>query len=176
MAPRRSRLAAACTTFSSMMPAPPSPFTSASRASGAAITSANEPNFASSVLASNPNLTGQRTAPAPSSMTGLTIFAIGFAKGYIAGHSLPIRRLVQSLRRQRENLDAGFGHANRMLELRGERAIARHRRPAVGQDLHMRPAEIDHRLDGEEHAGLEHDALAGPADMHDIRLVMEQPA
>ena len=37
-------------------------------------------------------------------------------------------------------------------------------------------AEIDHRLDGEEHAGLEHDAFAGPADMHDIRLVVEQPA
>src|SRR6516162_4533670 len=137
MAPRRSRLAAACTTFSSVMPAPPSPFTSASRASGAAITSAKEPNFASSVLASgltsqrgsarnnsnvvrqrvgagfaeaaaqafamtvimwrgvgkpaialallfqdetpDPNLTGRRTAPAPSSLTGLTIFAIGFA-------------------------------------------------------------------------------------------------
>ena len=40
----------------------------------------------------------------------------------------------------------------------------------------MRPAEIDHRLDGEEHAGLEHDAFAGPSDMDDIRLVVEQPA
>src|SRR4029077_17136789 len=40
----------------------------------------------------------------------------------------------------------------------------------------MRPAEIDHRLDGEEHAGLEHDTLTRPPDMHDIRLVMEQPA
>src|SRR5207247_6118846 len=47
---------------------------------------------------------------------------------------------------------------------------------AVGQHLHMRPAEIDHRLDGEEHARLEHDALAWTADMYDIRLVVEQPA
>ena len=40
----------------------------------------------------------------------------------------------------------------------------------------MRAAEIDHRLDREEHAGLEHDALAGAADVDDVRLVMEQAA
>src|SRR5262249_53996578 len=33
-----------------------------------------------------------------------------------------------------------------------------------------------HRLDGEEHAGTQHDALARPADVHDVRLVMEQAA
>src|SRR5207253_4542804 len=37
----------------------------------------------------------------------------------------------------------------------------------------MRLAEIDHRLDGEEHAGLQHHAFAGPADMDDVRLVVE---
>src|SRR3954469_7545219 len=37
----------------------------------------------------------------------------------------------------------------------------------------MRLAEIDHRLDGEEHAGLELHALAGAADMDDVRLVVE---
>ena len=42
--------------------------------------------------------------------------------------------------------------------------------------LHVRAAEIDHRLDREEHARLEHDAFAGPADMHDVRLVVEQAA
>src|SRR5665811_1985923 len=40
----------------------------------------------------------------------------------------------------------------------------------------MRAAEIDHRLYREEHARLEHDAFARPADMHDVRLVMEKPA
>src|SRR5260370_5730750 len=40
----------------------------------------------------------------------------------------------------------------------------------------MRLAEIDHRLDGEEHAGLEHHAFAGPADMNDVRLVVEHAA
>ena len=52
-------------------------------------------------------------------------------------------------------------HADRVLELRRQRAVARHRGPAVGQHLHMRAAEIDHRLDGEEHAGPQHDAFAG---------------
>ena len=64
----------------------------------------------------------------------------------------------------------------RVLELGGQRAVAGDRRPAVGQHLHMRAAEIDHRLDGEQHAGLEHHAFAGPADMDDVGLVVEQPA
>src|SRR5258707_11197956 len=63
-----------------------------------------------------------------------------------------------------------------MLELRRQRAVARHRGPAVGQDFDMRLAEIDHRLDGEEHAGFQGDAFAGAADMDDVRLVMEHAA
>src|SRR4051812_42623841 len=74
-------------------------------------------------------------------------------------------RLLAVALRQREDFDTGRGHADRMLELRRQRAIARHRGPAVGQDFYMRLAEIDHRLDGEEHAGLQHHALAGPPDM-----------
>src|SRR5438128_12326875 len=60
-----------------------------------------------------------------------------------------------------------------MLELRRQRTVARHRGPAVRQDFYMRLAEIDHRLDGEEHAGLQHHAFAGPAEMDDVRLVVE---
>jgi len=40
----------------------------------------------------------------------------------------------------------------------------------------MRLAEIDHRLDGEEHAGLQRHAFAGPPDVNDIRFVMEHAA
>src|SRR5437660_12787866 len=40
----------------------------------------------------------------------------------------------------------------------------------------MRLAEIDHRLDCEEHTGLEHNAFAGPADMDDVRLVVKHAA
>src|SRR5207342_1075951 len=82
-------------------------------------------------------------------------------------------RLLGVALRQREDLDAGCGHADRVLELRRQRAVARHRGPAVGQDFHMRLAEIDHRLDREEHAGLQHHALAGAADMDDVRFVVE---
>src|SRR5204863_787972 len=48
--------------------------------------------------------------------------------------------------------------------------------PTVGEDFYVRLAEIDHRLDGEEHAGLQRHAFAGPADMDDVGLVVEQPA
>src|SRR5712671_6482138 len=40
----------------------------------------------------------------------------------------------------------------------------------------MGTAEIDHGLDGEQHAGPEYRALAPSSDMDDIGLVMEQPA
>ncbi len=66
--------------------------------------------------------------------------------------------------------------ADGVLELGRQRAVARHRGPAVGQHLHVRAAEIDHRLDREEHAGPQHDAFARPADVHDVGLVVEQAA
>src|ERR1700721_4364167 len=40
----------------------------------------------------------------------------------------------------------------------------------------MRLAEIYHRLDGEEHAGLQRHAFAGPPDVNDVGLVMEHAA
>src|SRR5689334_4584114 len=40
----------------------------------------------------------------------------------------------------------------------------------------MRATEVDHRLHGEEHTWFEHYAFAGPADMHDVGLVVEQAA
>src|SRR5476649_629090 len=40
----------------------------------------------------------------------------------------------------------------------------------------MRAADIDHRLHGEEHDGLEHDAFARAPDVDDIGLVVEQAA
>jgi hypothetical protein len=50
--PCASRLAAACTTLSSVMTASPMPLVTASRAAGAEITSGNGPNLAMSSLAS----------------------------------------------------------------------------------------------------------------------------
>src|SRR5438132_10767433 len=42
-------------------------------------------------------------------------------------------RAVEPSRRQREDFDAAFGHRDGMLELGGERTVARHRGPAVGR-------------------------------------------
>ena len=63
-----------------------------------------------------------------------------------------------------------------MFELRRQRTVARHRRPAVVEQFHLRPAKVDHRLDGEDHARLEQRALAGLASMDDVRRVVEHPA
>ena len=40
-----------------------------------------------------------------------------------------------------------------MLELRAQAPVSRHRRPAVFQDFARGLADVDHRLDGEDHAG-----------------------
>src|SRR5829696_1438519 len=94
-------------------------------------------------------------------------------RNYAGAQLCRSKRLLAVALRQRKNFDAVGGHADRMFELRRQRTVARYRGPAVGQDFHMRLAEIDHRLDGEEHAGLQRHALAGPADMDDVRLVVE---
>lgn len=77
---------------------------------------------------------------------------------------------------EREDLAAGVSHADRVFVLRRQRAVACHRGPAVRQDFHMRPAEVDHRLDGEDHAGPHLDALIGAAIMQDVGRVVEQLA
>ena len=80
------------------------------------------------------------------------------------------------MRRQREDLVPRLGNRDRVLELGRERAVARDGGPAIAEYLHMRTAEIDHRLDGEEHPGLQRHAFAAAAVMQDVGLVVEQPA
>lgn len=75
--------------------------------------------------------------------------------------------------RKGEDLDAVFGDADRVLELSRQRAIARYRCPAIGQNLHMRASKIDHRFYCKEHARLQYDAFAGTADVHDIRFIVK---
>ena len=59
-----------------------------------------------------------------------------------------------------ENLVARFGNADGMFKLRRQRAVAGYRRPAIIQHFDRRFAQIDHRLDGKEHAGFQHRAGA----------------
>ena len=82
---------------------------------------------------------------------------------------------MQPGRRDREDLVAGRGHPDRVLELRRQRAVLGHRGPAVAQHLHLIAAGIDHRLDGEEHALAQHRPVVGPAVMQDRRRVVKHP-
>jgi len=46
-------------------------------------------------------------------------------------------------------------------------------RPAVGQAADAGLAGVDHRLDGEDHSGLQLEAGTGPAVMQHLRVLME---
>ena len=87
--------------------------------------------------------------------------------------STRVGRLVQAGWRKGENLYAVIGDPDGVLELSRQGSIARHGGPTIGQHFHVWATEIDHRLDREEHAGLEHDAFARPTDVHDVRFVMK---
>lgn len=80
---------------------------------------------------------------------------------------------MQAARRQGENLAAGVGHANCVLELGGQGPVARHSGPAIGEDFNLRATEIDHRFNCEEHAGRELHALSGSSIMENIGLVVK---
>src|ERR1700723_130212 len=57
--------------------------------------------------------------------------------------------------RQREDIHAGLGDQQRVLELRGPLAVFGDHRPAVVPNLVVQRPEVDHRLDGERHPRLE---------------------
>jgi len=75
-----------------------------------------------------------------------------------------------------EDFCACGGDADGVLELRGQFPVACDGCPAVRQDLDRRFAEIDHRLDGEEHALSQLFAFARIAVMQDVRAVVEELA
>src|SRR5262249_6702743 len=60
-------------------------------------------------------------------------------------------RSVEPPRRKGKDFEPGLSYRDGMFELGGKRAITGDGGPAVRQDLYVRPAEIDHRLDSEEH-------------------------
>src|SRR3954470_8297533 len=93
-----------------------------------------------------------------------------------SGSQLRVGWLIQPCRALCKNLAAGFGDADRMLELRRERAVAGDGCPAVVEQLYVGAADVDHRLDGEDHAGLELGARAGAAGVDHFWAVVEQAA
>src|SRR5690606_12087755 len=85
-------------------------------------------------------------------------------------------RAEQALGRGGEDFQPVLGHADRVFALRRQRFIAGHGGPAVRQHLYRRLAQIHHRLDGEEHARLQHRAFAATAVVQDVGAVVEDPA
>src|SRR5438876_11207335 len=79
--------------------------------------------------------------------------------------SLRVRRPRPALGRERQDLVTSLGHAHRVLELGGERAVLGDGGPAVGEDLHLEAAGVHHRLYREEHARLQYGPVIGCAEM-----------
>src|SRR5690606_30637072 len=78
--------------------------------------------------------------------------------------------------REGEDLAAGRGDPDGMLVLGREGPVAGDGGPAVGEDFDVRLADVDHRLDGEDHAFAHFRAFVGLAVVQDVGRVMEQPA
>src|SRR5271170_3708507 len=87
-----------------------------------------------------------------------------------------IRRAVQAGGRDREDLIAGGGYADGVLELRRQRAVLGDRGPAVAQNLHLPASSVDHRLDGEDHSLVHNGPLVGLAVVQDRRGIVKDAA
>lgn len=86
-----------------------------------------------------------------------------------------VRWFRQSHRRVGEDLVASLGYGDRMFELRGERAIASYRSPAVWQDLHGAFSGIDHRFNCKKHAFAEYGSGARHAVMQNAWRRVKNP-
>src|SRR3546814_9665871 len=84
-------------------------------------------------------------------------------------HPLTIDPLVAA---QGQDFDAGFRHRDRMFELGGKLAVARHDRPSVLLCRDLAAALVEHRLDGEDHALAQFHPRTRPAEMEDIRFLV----
>src|SRR3546814_1913265 len=73
---------------------------------------------------------------------------------------------------QGQDFDAGFRHRDRMFELGGKLAVARHVRPSVLLCRDLAAALVEHRLDGEDHALAQFHPRTRPAEMEDIRSLV----
>ena len=71
---------------------------------------------------------------------------------------------------------AGLGDSDAVFELRRQRAVAGDGGPAVVEQFAVGAADVDHRFDGEEHAGTKLGAGAGAACVDDVGTVVEQAA
>ena len=99
-------------------------------------------------------------------LVGFAILGHGETLGGVGG-------LVEFGGRSGKNLETVLGDGERVLKLCRQGSVLGYCRPAIGENLYFEIAGIDHRLDGEEHAGLEQLALATAAEMHDVGGIMK---
>src|SRR5690606_7891677 len=93
-----------------------------------------------------------------------------------AGAAVSTSEVVVVAGQAREDVDAVGGHRDHMLPLRRELAVLGDHGPAVGQQAGVARALVDHRLDGEGHALLQHKALARAAVVQHLRFLVVDPA
>src|SRR5688572_19874720 len=108
---------------------------------------------------------GSTTVPSTSIASSL-VTALPWSSRDPSGSSVPAGQDVWPV----------LGHGDRVLEMRGETAVLRHRRPAVVEDADLPTAHRDHRLDGQYHARLEQRPLARVSEIRNLRLLVERAA
>ena len=84
--------------------------------------------------------------------------------------------MIQSCRRSCENFMAVRGNGDCVFELGGEGFVLGHSGPAVVQHLHLPFADVDHRLDGKEHALFQFVAVTPVAVMQNVGRVVKNLA
>src|SRR5712691_3896635 len=75
-----------------------------------------------------------------------------------------------------EDVRTALRDRDRVLEVRGQAAVLRHRRPPVVQHAHLPAPHRHHGLDGQDHARLELRPPPGIAEVRDLRLLVQRAA
>src|SRR5450830_41005 len=108
----------------------------------------------------------------------LSFLAISQSQHSLGKPGQPLRRNAwdRVVRAQGEDFVAGVGDQQGVFPLCGELAVLGDGGPAVAQYLGVSLALVDHRLDGEGHAGFQFHARTGAAVVQDLRLFVEHLA
>src|ERR1700690_2260934 len=76
----------------------------------------------------------------------------------------------------REHPRSLIGDGDRVLEVRGHRAIFSHGRPFIVEDLYLRGPGVYHGFDGDDKAALEPFPRVWRTEVRDLRLLVHLPA
>src|SRR5713226_4438977 len=120
---------------------------------------------------------GSTTVPSTSIASSLVIDAAPAFPNAAPASSTPLRDgRGRSPVPAGEDVRTAFRDRDRVLEVRGQAAVLRHRRPPVVQHAHLPASHRHHGLDGQDHARLELRPPSGLAEVRDLRLFVQRPA